>query len=497
MREPKQLFLLLVLFLLWGCSNPVPTVTPTRPAPEATLALAATTAPLPSLVPTFTPEPTPSPLSVATPSPQLTRATASTESSPTPAFDEPVVEFRYTIPALGLDRRLEGNVASQIIAVDETTQRAVQRNNQASILLELQQSLPHLELAPLPEECDRCVQFQYELPISGESDEGWLQDPVFLASVDNFLTVLLGPHFPPETVVGLRRSASAYAPAHTTALTADGRLWTWLATEEEVDEPDSPEAVVSVLQERFNALPLSELEERYVIDCTGMPVETLLLNPEDGEARQVRIVCPSFSLPSTLLPLYLPLDAVLEEELAGVEGPVRPPSAFPLTALLQYRRPDGSRLTLYQDGSAVALDAADRAYTRTLTSMRVISLTASLLDSGRLQPDLSTFQTQAGTTVTATVQPTPQQATSILVVRGPEGVYDAALSSTADFPALAELNALLDSLLGREATEPEQTGTPPSPPETDTPQPAPATNTPQATQMETPEPTATPTASSG
>lgn len=492
MRGPKQLFLLLVLVVLWGCSSPVPTVTPTRPATEA--APAATTVPLPSLVPTFTPEPTPSPLSAVTPSPQPTRATADAESSPTPTFDEPVVEFRYTIPALGLDRRLEGNVASQIIVVDETTQRAVQRNNQAGILLELQQSLPDLELAPLPEECDRCVQFRYELPISGESDEGWLQDPVFLASVENFLTVLLGPHFPPQTVVGLRRSASAYAPAHTAALTADGRLWTWLATEEEVDEPDAPEAVVSVLQERFNTLPLSQLEERYVIDCVGVPVETLFLNPEDGEAQQVRIVCPSFSLPSTLLPLYLPLDAVLEEDLAGVEGPARPPSAFPLTALLQYRRPDGSRLTLYQDGSAVALDAADRAYTRTLTTTRVISLTASLLDSGRLQPDLSTFQTQAGAPITSTVQPTPQQPTSILVVRGPEGVYDAALSSTADFPALVELNALLDSLLGRETAEPEETGTPPSPGETGTPRP---TSTAQPTQTETPEPTATPTASSG
>jgi hypothetical protein len=406
---------------------------------------------------------------------------AAVAETPIP-FAQTVVELRYTIPALGLDRRLQGNVASQLILVDETTGLALERNNQAGILLELQQALPQTELAPLPDGCDLCVHFEYELPLEDESESGWLQDPVLLASVENFMSVVLGPHFPPGTILGLRRSASPYDPAHSIALTGDGRLWTWLATEGQLREPATSEALEAAVQASFPPLATTPPDERYAVECAGVPVETLFLSL-NGESQQVRIICPAFSLPSTLLPLYLQLDGLLAQKLAGLAGPERPKPAFPLAALLSYKRVDGTHLTLYQDGQAIATDAAQSVYTSTLTANQIISLTTPLLESNTLQPGLNTFRTTNTVDDPAVVALTSQEPTSILVVRGPNGVYDAKWPGTPE-PLLADLNTFLDALIGIATPETTQT-----------PEPA-VTATTQSSTMPTlaatPTPTATP-----
>jgi hypothetical protein len=455
----KVLFVWLIL--LFGCANP-------GPPPAAEDGPVATPRQVP---PTFTPFvpliPEPSPATPIAP-----EATAGA-GSPTPSFDETVVELRYTIPALGLDRRLEGTVASKITVVDETTGASQEHSNQAAILLQLQQSLSDLELAPPPDGCQTCVRLEYSLPLSSVTASGWLQDPILLASVENYMAVMLGPHFPPATAVGLRRSASPFAPAHTVALTADGRLWRWLATDEQVADPvDADPALPALLGE----VAAAELEAEYVVGCTGSPVETLFLNASEAP-RQIFIVCPEFALPASLLPLYLQLNAALTPILAEVSL-ARPPSALPLSALLDYRRADGARLTLYQDGAAIAIDTDDEVYTGTLAMTQVMSLTTGLLDSGQLQPGLSTFTGAAGETA--------PPATSVLRLRGPAGVYDGRWQNVAAIAALDEVNALLDSLVGRAPGEPEE----PEPAEATIPA-ALLTGTPAATAPATA--TATPT----
>lgn len=430
----------LLLWLLVACAQNTPT-SPATPINEDVAAPLVFTPPV--LVPTFTPLSTPGPLPTFTPNVVQTVAATSTPVN----FNETAVELRYNIPAIGLDRRLQAKVGGSIILVDEITLLAVEQVNQPGILLEIRQAVEGLELAPVPEGCDTCVWFRYDLPLTGVSEEGWLQDPILLASIENYMAINLGPHFPPDTVLGLRRSASPFAPAHSLALTANGRLWAWLATEGQISELSDEQA--AVLSNLLPELPIATLDNQYLVECAGTPNETLWLNPT-GEKKEVFITCPAYALPTTLLPLYLVLHELLTEKTADVALP-QPPFGFPLDALLDYRRADGPRLTLYQDGT-LQLQTADLTYTTTLTTTTPISLTGNLLASGILQPGLTTFF------VTDTGTPTPAVPLSILLVRATDGVWDGQWENTADIPALLELDTLLNSLLA--LAQPQETATP-------------------------------------
>lgn len=446
--------LLLVLLLLGvGCSQeaeeiPTPAVAP-EPQPAG-----ATETPfvLPTLYPTET-RPAQEPAATFAPM-------ATDTPGPTVDLEQKLAEFRYTIPALNLDRRLEGNVSGTVTVVDETTGIAAILRNRGGVLLELQQALPDLELAPVPEDCERCVHFSYSLPLEGLEEEGWLQDPVLLASVDNFLTANLGPHFPEGTVVGLYRSASPYDVAHSLALTDEGTLWRWLATSGEIDEPVAAASVNGDLRAQVQDLAVNALAEEYVVTCPGTPVEQLYLNPggdagagagadadagadtgeegtppaaqrPDGEGMKVTIVCPAFSLPTRLLSLYTQLDGLLAP-IVDEEGVPAPPLEIPLETLLAYDREDGARLLLLQSGEAQALAPDGEVYTRTLALGEVISLTTSLVDSEVLQPGVEAY----GEGV----------APNSLLVRGLEGMMEAVW---ADGPpeALEEPLDQLDQLL--------------------------------------------------
>jgi hypothetical protein len=256
--------------LLLGCSQPAPPAATDSPTPTTEdLPTVSGPSPVAQLPPTFTPRPeelAPSP----TPRPTQPPGTPAPTNTPID-FEQTAVEVRYQIPSLGLDRRLQGNINSQIIYVDEATGAAFQRNNQASILLELQQVLPNLELAELPDECDSCVRLTYELPLRDEAGTGWLQDPVLLASVENLMVVNLGPHWPPEAVVGLRRSASAFEPAHTIALAEDGRLWAWLATMPDVGPTQTVDPVLLLAHPNWPPAPAAA---EYLVPCPGVAIET-------------------------------------------------------------------------------------------------------------------------------------------------------------------------------------------------------------------------------
>lgn len=393
----------------------------------------------PVTLPTLLPTPTPVVVSAA-------NVTSTPEPTPSPQstvdFEQPVVELRYRIPSLQLDRRLEGAVSGQITVVDETRGLAAIRQNQGGVLLELQGVLPALDLEPLPPDCDTCVAFSYELPLEAAEGEGWLQDPVLLASVENYTAALLGPHFPPDTVLGLRRSATAYDVAHSLAFDANGMLYRWLATAGEVEEPVAVDVESPDLPDLLAAVEMEELEQQYVVDCISAPLETLYLWPagrdtesdetDNDEENTIRLSCPAFSLPRSLLPLYSRLDGLLEETLEG-SGIPRPPSEVALEALLDYRRGDGAHLEIMFDGTARIADEAGETVTTTLGMTEVLSVTDSLLESGVLQPDLADF--------------IEGELANLLLVRGDQGMIEAAWPQGDAPQEIVDEVEILDGLL--------------------------------------------------
>ncbi len=427
MLNQKWLWLVLAIVIV-GCGRSAVTATPSRPsAPPAAQPTIG------SLPPTFTPPATAVPRPTETVRPTPTTAVTATAID----FDKTAVQLHYVIPAIGLDRSLRGNISGQIALVDHTTGQTRQYDNQSNTLIELQQVLPSLVLEPIPDGCQTCVQLSYELPIAGEADSGWLQDVTVLVSLENYTTAALGPHFPPGTVVGLHRSISPFAPAHTIALTEDGRLWRWLASDNQIADP--VDAAAPNLPGLVSALPLDELAEDYAVNCDGTPVEFLFVSPDRAP---IQIACPEFSLPSVLLPLYLALDELLVDTLADTAVPP-PPSVFPLDALLDYRRADDTRLTLFYDGRVIVTTASET-YTSTLAIAQITGLTAALLGSGQLQPGLTSFHATATPAPAAAEEAAP--AASQLLVRGPQGVYDGKWTGIPDLP---DLNALLESFLPR------------------------------------------------
>lgn len=444
-RRPFLILAVLVL-LLAACEeapaggDATPATAAARPAPTEFV--------LPTLYPTQTlpgQQPTATPTLAPTARPQSTAD-----------LQQQLVEIRYAIPALGLDRRLEGNVAGTVTVVDEAAGVAATLQNQGGVLFELQAALPELELANLPGGCAGCVQFSYRLPLSGEEAEGWLQDPVMLASVENYLSLALGPHWPAGTVVGLRRSASPYQVAHTIAFTAAGERYRWQATEPEVAGPE--EAELPPLPEAAIALA-----DEYAVTCPGAPLETLYLQAlqpgGEGEGVTTTISCPAFSLPPALLPLYAALDEQIAPLFAG-DDIAPPPSEIPLETMVVYELPGDARLLLLLDDTALfeVPGSGDEPGALSLAPGTVVSVTASLEESGALAPGVAAY--------------TAAEAEHILLVRTASGMAEAAWDEEPPpvlAPVLETLNAIWEPLAGA---------------------PPPPTGAPAATG--TPEPSATP-----
>ncbi len=446
MRTLWLIIILIAAGFAVACADGAAEQTPLASLPEATA---------PIIPPTFTPAPRddqfdPIPVVTVTQAPLPTTET----STPIP-FGANVVELRLTIPNIGYDRRLQGGVNSQIILVDESNGFSVQRDNQAGVLLDLQRVLPELVLEAAPADCESCVQIAFNLPFSSAQGEGWLRDPVLLASLENYFTTTLGPHFPSGALIGLRRSASPYAPAHSMAVMPDGRLFRWLANESQVAPVGtaSPELLAA-----YELLDAQGLAQQYTAPCPGSPLESLLLDSREND-RLIALVCPEFSLTAALQPLYVALDSAFDELLVASDSVLpRPPAAFPLAAVLDYRRVDGAHLTIFMDDTAVATSSdSAQPITTTLSSSQVISLTNSLLASGSLRTGLTTFlAAEDGSTATVT----PNAPRSVLLVRGPAGVYDAQWFNSSDVAVLAELNDLVNQILLVDVADPEATPTP-------------------------------------
>jgi hypothetical protein len=333
---------------------------------------------LPTLYPTATLLPSPTPVDTRVPEP--------TAIPPTQIpFDQLVVDVRYTIPILGLDRRIRGNVAGEIEVIDENSGSSLTLKNRAGVILEMQQSLPRAAVEELPTECAACVQYEYSLPLTQEAGEGWLKDAQILASLENYTALFLGPHFPPGTIIGLRREATPYEVAHSVAVTADGQVWSWTATEEEVDGSETLGVDIEQIDQELRRVDFENLPDSLGQSCyQGAGREMLYLTSPDGP-RLVDLRCPALYLPGHLQPVYLSLGEALEERLAGSE--VGPPE-LPISVedVLTYRRGDGSNLVVKQDGHLIAIDGEGVSFTSTITRSQVLSLTSLLLDSTLLRP---------------------------------------------------------------------------------------------------------------
>jgi len=413
------------VFVLIGCSQPSPTSGPTDTVGDAEVEESTDeTRLLPTIYPTATSYPTPPPTNTRPPLP--------TSPPATPVdYDQLVVDLKYTIPAIGLERSLSGDVSGRLKIVDETTGFDNERRNQAGILLELQQSLPDLALDDLPEDCEHCVWLEYSLPLTGDQDQGWLQDVRMLASVENFMAMALGPHFPPGTIAGLRRITTQDQIAHTVALIEDGLLWRWKATESEVPEAENIDEDDLLLSSLISDLELSELAPIYAAACPdNAGIETLYIKSEDTE-RFIDLICPELALPTVLLPLYLNLDAktvgMLDDEL---EGDYEPPLAQ--ETILYYQTENGFHLTLFYDGQLFAGDDGGNVVSDTITVTLAVSLTDELLESGFMQPGVDNYLSGADG--------------NYLIIRGPDGLYEQVWTGTAE-PAIEAIVERLNNLL--------------------------------------------------
>ena len=428
---------LLLLFLV-SCGTNAEMGQPTVPFPTTTRIIGG-------LAPTFTPIPSGGVVAETAvfTSDGIADPIIASDSTRIPTVsNEIIVNLRYALPALNLNRTLSGTADGQISIYDEATGRTAKGSQREDILAELIPALSVTTLEPLDDECPTCLFLSYELPLTGETREGWLRDPRLAASLENYLAIALGPHFPPETIIGLRRSASSYAPAHSLALTANGRLFQWSATEDQFVEDEDNSFAPAELQSTLNRLPLARLQDSYVVDCALSPNELLYLRVGET-SRAVQIVCPEFALSDMLLPLYLQLDSLMAAKLGNESTP--PPAAFPLSSLIDYQRAeDGARMTLFIDGSAIIATTTlsnTVAITSTISATQLRNLQLDLLATGVLTTGLKTFHIDPDAEVTNP---------SRLLVRGEEGVYDTIWELLPEPIVFTTLNDILDSFLPQE-----------------------------------------------
>ena len=424
----KCLLLLVISITIIAC-NSVPTPSPTHPeeTAESGLLPLPTAQPVP---PTFTPS-AEEDASIPTPLPTSPPQPTEIPATPIP-FDDVVVTARLRIPAISYDRRLEGNIGSELIIVDESAARGQFRERQALILIELQQVLEDLVLAPVPEGCDQCVELEVTFPLEEIEYRGWLQDPILLASLENLFAVSLGAHFSPEAVAGLRRSASPYAPAQTIEIQQDGTVHIWQANKDAIVTTfEGSEALNTAVSETAN----TAFQPQYAASCEGVPLETLFLKSDLGGEQTVTIACPAFAVPIPMHDLYIQFDALMAEFVLDAIPP--PDTGVPLTAVLQYQREDGAFLIIENDGALSLDDGSGAVLTDTVTLDQIGLLTEPLIESGTVSLGLSTF-----------IIEDEAEKTAVLLIRGPQGLYDGAWSETQSITELAPLNDFVDSYLG-------------------------------------------------
>ena len=379
---------------------------------------------VPTIYPTRTASPTAtlvSPPATSTPNPTVTPID----------YQQTAVNLSYQIPGIGLDRRISANISSQVEVTDATTNQVVNLSNQPQVLIELQQVLKDIELEPIQNDCSMCVRLEYELPMAGKSGVGWLQDRRLLASLENYTAALLGAHYPEGTLIGLRRTATLFHPAHTIAVTEDGQIWHWKANESSVQSPSDYSDEFFPLLQAIEQLEPENLRERYVISCPQGPGFEELFLAGDEEDTNIRLTCPELTLPSSLMTIYVTLDGLVNE-LIELDQSDSPEPLVPLSALLYFERDDGLNLTVFQDNSVTLIADQGQIFTGTISNTVVLSLTNQLVESELVQPGM--------------VDILQETYTNNIFLRGEEDVYETGWLDSIN-PELADFIAWINELI--------------------------------------------------
>ncbi len=305
-------------------------------------------------------------------------------------FEQPVVEVRYQIPALGLDREIVGNVSGQIEIIDRASGNRLMKRDQAGVILQLQQILPQVDMETPPEDCRLCVLLDFELPMANQSGSGWLQNIQLLASLENYTAANIGPHFPPGTVFGLRRSATPYYAAHTVAITSDGLVWNWTAIEDQISDgrptPPFDTEILTALEE----LVQEDIKANYAAACPdGSGVETLRLNLGDLD-QSIQLICPELALPASLEPIYVELLSMANESIED-EQLEKPGSDITVDTVVHMSRQDGLMMNVLSDNQVTIANSDGITATGVISSSLALSLTEQLASSVDLQQGVDDY----------------------------------------------------------------------------------------------------------
>ncbi len=456
-RAQTLITALAILLFAAACENePNPTtlieITPTNNASSTereTTTVRPTVAPL---QPTFTP----ADLGSNSQAPQPTQQTAELPlletQSPTVDLNQPVLLLTYQIPAIQLNRKLEANVAGQLTLIDVTTGSQVRIPNGQRFLTEIIGAIEanKTSFTPVAPDCSLCVTIGYELPAAGESASGALPDPLFQVSIQNLFASRLGAHFPPNTVVGHHRAASGYTVAHTAALTADGKLYRWVAADSQVQVTDeglpTDEALAPYTAEveTFSGVDL-------VAACPNFPNEVIVYQDQFLQIR-----CPELALGQALLDAYAFASDYSQPLLDDERNLPIPETRLPANARLFYAPKDGRTLTIFADGNVTATYPVTQTQPITGTDQtEVVNLPAETINSsipaGEIEPliipMLASDVIPRGVTVSLSQEQSEYE--ELIFIRASDGVYEFAWSDGVGqelLPGIQILDLLLERL---------------------------------------------------
>lgn len=411
---------------------------------------AVTVAPL---QPTFTPaDPLAQTADSLTPFPTLQSSELGATPEPSVDLNQPVLRLVYEIPAIGLERTLEANLAGRLTLTDVARENVVTISNGQRFLTEITAAIQaNRELfEPVSADCDRCVIIGYDLPVSGESARGILPDPTLQASLQNLFANRLGPHFPTNTAVGHHRAASGYTVAQTVALTADGQLYRWIAADPQINVSTQALPAQTILDDY--AAELTKFEGVDLItQCPNFPNEVLIF-----QEAAINLRCPELSLAQSLVEPYLLAAELSESLLADPRNLEIPATSLPFDGRLYYERNDGSTLTIFEDGAVTATfpmtPTEPISGTETITpTILPPDIVISSIPEGEIDPLITPLLASdvIPRGVTASISLEQTEFEELILIRGVDGVYEFAWSDGVGqglLPGIQILDLLLDEL---------------------------------------------------
>lgn len=413
-------------------------------------ALPATT--IEPLQPTYTPS---DPLSQTAIAPIPTSELDSLIVTPAPSVDLnlPVLRLVYEIPAIGLNRTLEANLAGKLTLTDVTNENVVTISNGQRFLTEIAAAIQTNQalFEPIPADCELCVIIGYDLPAAGQSARGTLPDPTLQVSIQHLFASRLGPHFPPNTLIGHHRSASGYTVAHTAALTADNKLYRWIAADPQITVNQSQTVLDEATLNRLTAEATKFSGVDLSTKCPNFPNEILVF-----QEAAISVRCPELSLARSLIELYTTAADLTAPLLADGRNLPIPATSLPFSARLYYERRDGSTVTIFNDGTVAATFLVT--HTQSLTGTQTITPTvlppqtvSTSIPPGEIDPLviplLASDVIPRGVTITVSNEQTEYE--ELILIRSADGVYEFAWADGVGqelLPGIQILDLLLDQL---------------------------------------------------